>query len=194
MNERPIRIANFSGYLGDRFTAVDEVMAGDPVDVLIGDYLAEITLAALSARHRQDASKGYVDYFLDQLRPHLAALKQRGIKVVANAGGFHPAGWPTSCAGWPPRTAWRCGWRTSRATTCWPGWTSSPPPGTAGAPGHRGAAGRLGHPADRGERLPGRLGVAAALAEGADIVVCGRVTDASLTLGPGRLVARLAPG
>src|SRR5882757_3676581 len=89
---RPIRIANFSGYLGDRFTAVDEVMAGDPVDVLIGDYLAEFTLAALSARHRQDASKGYVDYFLDQLRPHLAALKERGRKVVCNAGGFHPAG------------------------------------------------------------------------------------------------------
>ena len=49
MSVPPIRIANFSGYLGDRYTALDEVMRGDPVDVLMGDYLAEITLAALAA-------------------------------------------------------------------------------------------------------------------------------------------------
>ena len=68
MDQRPIRIANFSGYLGYRFTAVDEALAGDPVDVLVGDYLAEVTLAALAARHRQDPTQGYVTYFLDQLR------------------------------------------------------------------------------------------------------------------------------
>ena len=91
MTDRPIRIANFSGYLGDRYTAIDEAVAGDPVDVLAGDYLAEVTLAALAARHRQHAGQGHVGYFLDQLRPHLGTLLARGVKVVTNAGGFHPA-------------------------------------------------------------------------------------------------------
>lgn len=79
MSRRPVRIANFSGYLGDRRTAVDEVMAGDPVDVLMGDYLAEITLAALAARHRQDPAQGFVAYFLEQVRPHLPAIAEREI-------------------------------------------------------------------------------------------------------------------
>ena len=48
-------------------------MSGDPVDVLMSDYLAEITLAALSTRYKQDTSRGYLEYFLDQIRPHLPA-------------------------------------------------------------------------------------------------------------------------
>ncbi|GAA3366614.1 acyclic terpene utilization AtuA family protein [Saccharopolyspora gregorii] len=59
---------------------------------MIGDYLAEITLAALSVRYRRDPAHGYVEHFLDQLRPHLGVLAERGAKVVTNAGGFHPAG------------------------------------------------------------------------------------------------------
>ena len=69
MATRPLRIGNVSGYLGDRFTAVDEAMAGDPVDVLMGDYLAEITLAALAAAAGR-GKPGYVAYALDQLTPH----------------------------------------------------------------------------------------------------------------------------
>jgi hypothetical protein len=185
MKDRPIRIANFSGYLGDRFTAVDEAMAGDPVDVLIGDYLAEVTLAALSARHGQDPSKGYVDYFLDQLGPHLAALKQRGIKVVANAGGFHPAGLAdelrgmAAAQGVPLRVAHIEGDNVLARLD------------EFAAAGHRLEHLDTGAPLTAWGTRPiaanaylGGWGVAAALAEGADIVVCGRVTDASLTLGP----------
>jgi len=184
-SRRPIRIANFSGYLGDRFTALDEVMAGDPVDVVIGDYLAEITLAALSARHRQDASKGYVDYFLDQLRPHLAALKERGIKVVANAGGFHPAGLADELRGMAAADGVALRVAHIEGDNV-----------LAELDGFAAAGYRLEH-LDTGASLAdwgtrpiaanaylGGWGVAAALAEGADIVVCGRVTDASLTVGP----------
>jgi hypothetical protein len=182
---RPIRIANFSGYLGDRFTAVDEVMAGDPVDVLIGDYLAEFTLAALSARHRQDASKGYVDYFLDQLRPHLAALKERGMKVVANAGGFHPAGLAGELRGMAAADG--VALRVAHVE----GDNVLAELEDFAAAGHRLENLDTGAPlADWGTRpiaanaYLGGWGVAAALAEGADVVVCGRVTDASLTVGP----------
>ena len=182
---RPIRIANFSGYLGDRFTAIDEVMAGDPVDVLIGDYLAEITLAALSARHRQDPSKGYVDYFLDQLRPHLAAIKERGIKVVANAGGFHPAGLAGELRGMAAADG--VALRVAHVE----GDNVLDRLDEFAAAGYRLENLDTGAPlADWGTRpiaanaYLGGWGVAAALAEGADIVVCGRVTDASLTVGP----------
>jgi hypothetical protein len=182
---RPIRIANFSGYLGDRFTALDEAMAGDPVDVLIGDYLAEVTLAALSARHRQDASKGYVDYFLDQVRPHLAALKHRGLKLVANAGGFHPAGLADELRGMAAADG-----VDLRVAHIEGDNVLAELDGFAAA-GHRLEHLDTGAPlADWGTRpiaanaYLGGWGVAAALAEGADIVVCGRVTDASLTVGP----------
>lgn len=178
---RPIRIANFSGYLGDRYTALDEAMAGDPVDVLAGDYLAEITLAALAARYRKDPSRGYVEYFLDQIAPHLDAIGKRGIKVVTNAGGFHPAGLAAALRELAPELH------------------------VAHVEGDN-VVSRLDEYAEAGHRLEnldtglplsswgivpmaanaylGGWGIAAALAEGADIVICGRVTDASLTAGP----------
>ncbi|MBB2940089.1 hypothetical protein FHX82_007175, partial [Amycolatopsis bartoniae] len=183
--KRPIRIANFSGYLGDRFTALDEAVAGDPVDVLMGDYLAEVTLAALAGRHRQDPGLGYVEYFLGQLRPNLRALAGRGVKVVTNAGGFNPAGLATAV----------------RELAEAEGVTLT----VAHIEGDN-VVSRLGEYAGAGHRLEhldtgqplsswgveplaanaylGGWGIAAALAEGADIVVCGRVTDASLTAGP----------
>ena len=87
-----IVVASFSGYFGDRVTGLDEAMAGDPVHVLIGDYLAEITLAGISARFRKDPTQGYAEYFVQQLKPHLPAIAARGIKVVTNAGGLNPRG------------------------------------------------------------------------------------------------------
>jgi hypothetical protein len=94
-DRRPIRIVGFSGYLGDRFAGFDEAMADERVDVLIGDYLAEITLAALSGRG-EDGRSGFVDYFLSQLGPHLGRVVALGRKVVVNAGGFDPAGLATA--------------------------------------------------------------------------------------------------
>ncbi|MCF7549788.1 acyclic terpene utilization AtuA family protein [Pseudonocardia sp. WMMC193] len=180
MNERSVRIGNFSGYLGDRFTAVDEVLAGDPVDVLMGDYLAEVTLAALAADRR-----GYVAYFRKQLRPHLATLAERGIKVVTNAGGFDPAGLAAALradlaeAGVSLTVAHvegdavldrlpefhRDGYALENLDSGAPlkDWGFEPIAANA---------------------YLGGFGIAEALRAGADIVVTGRVTDASLTAGP----------
>ncbi|UIJ56838.1 DUF1446 domain-containing protein [Amycolatopsis acidiphila] len=178
---RPVRIANFSGYLGDRFTAIDEGMAGDPVDVLVGDYLAEVTLAALAARYRKDPSRGYVEYFLDQIRPHLGAIADRGMKVVTNAGGFHPAGLAAALRELNPglRIAHVEG---DNVITRLAEYQDS---------GHALENLDTGQPLSSWGVAPmaanaylGGWGIAAALAEDADIVVCGRVTDASLTTGP----------
>lgn len=185
MADRAIRIANFSGYLGDRYTAIDEVVAGDPVDVLMGDYLAEITLAALAAAHHADPSRGYVEYFVEQLRPHLTTLAERGLKVVTNAGGFNPEGLANAlraeiaAAGADLRVAHVDGDNiVSRL-------------GDLDRQGHLFPNLDTGRPISEWSATPiaanaylGGWGIATALGGGADIVVCGRVTDASLTLGP----------
>ncbi|WP_280396566.1 acyclic terpene utilization AtuA family protein [Nocardia carnea] len=185
MADRPIRLANFSGYHGDRFTAVDEVLAGDPVDVLVGDYLAEITLAALAARYLADPGRGYVEYFVDQLRPHLRTIAERGIKVVTNAGGFNPAGLAAvlrgelAAAGVSLRVAHIEGDNVASRLP------------QLQADGHRLANLDTGEPLSAWPVVPiaanaylGGWGITRALGEGADIVVCGRVTDASLSSGP----------
>jgi hypothetical protein len=182
---RPIRIANFSGYLGDRFTAIDEAVAGDPVDVLVGDYLAEITLAALAGRYRQNPGLGYVEYFLDQLRPNLRALAERGVKMVTNAGGFHPAALAAAVRD------------LAEAEGVTVNVAHIDGDNVVSRLGEFAEAGHLLENLDTGRPLSswgveplaanaylGGWGIAAALAEGADIVVCGRVTDASLTTGP----------
>ncbi|RRO19873.1 DUF1446 domain-containing protein [Saccharopolyspora rhizosphaerae] len=181
----PIRIAGFSGYLGDRRSALDEAMAGEPVDVLIGDYLAEFTLAMLAARHRSDPSRGYVEYFLEQLGPHLSAIAERGTRVVVNAGGFNPSGLAEATrrliaeAGVGLRVAHVEGDNVLGRLD------------ELQAGGHELASMDTGEPlANWGVRpvaanaYLGGWGIAAALGAGADVVVCGRVTDASLTTGP----------
>jgi len=185
MSRRAVRIANFSGYLGDRYTAIDEVMSGDPVDVLIGDYLAEVTLAALASAHRRDPARGYVGYFVDQVRPHLAAVAERGVKVVTNAGGFHPAALADELRkvaadeGVPLRIAHVEGDNVL------------PRLGELTTAGHRLEnldtglpLASWGHEPLAANAYLGGWGIAAALAEGADVVVCGRVADASLVTGP----------
>ncbi|MGW8377205.1 acyclic terpene utilization AtuA family protein [Streptomyces sp. ODS28] len=182
---RGVRIANFSGYLGDRRSAVDEVMAGDPVDVLVGDYLAEITLAALSARRRADPSRGYVPYVLDQLRPHLPALAQRGIKVVTNAGGFSPAGLAAALR--EELAAQGVHLKVAHVE----GDDLLPELDRLADAGHRLTHLDTGAPLTTWPHTPlaanaylGGWGIAAALEAGADLVICGRVTDASLVSGP----------
>ncbi|WP_040831009.1 acyclic terpene utilization AtuA family protein [Nocardia jiangxiensis] len=188
MSENSVRIANFSGYLGDRFTALSEALAGDPVDVLVGDYLAEITMAAVSAGFTSDpkALGGFfAKYFLDQLRPHLRTIAGRGIKVVVNAGAFDPEGLADAVRAEIDTAA------VSLAVAHIDGDDLLDRLDELRDAGHS-----FGH-LDTGEPFTGEgenplaanaylggWGITAALAGGADIVICGRVTDASLVLGP----------
>lgn len=93
MSERaPIRIGNASGFYGDRFSAFQEMLTGGPLDVLTGDYLAELTMLILGRDRLKDPSLGYAKTFLKQLESGLGEALDRGIKVVSNAGGLNPAG------------------------------------------------------------------------------------------------------
>src|SRR5258708_40309865 len=88
----PIRIGNMSGFYGDRFAAMHEMLTGGPLDVLTGDYLAELTMLILGRDRLKDPSLGYARTFLRQLEECLGLILDRGVSVVVNAGGLNPAG------------------------------------------------------------------------------------------------------
>ncbi|MCW2777565.1 MAG: exopolyphosphatase, partial [Frankiales bacterium] len=91
MSRRPVRIGNCSGFYGDRLRAMQEMVDGGPVDVVTGDYLAELTMLILWKSRRKDPTAGYAKTFLLQLEGVLGTVLDRGIKVVTNAGGLEPA-------------------------------------------------------------------------------------------------------
>ncbi len=91
---RPVRIANCSGFYGDRHAAAREMLdqGSSPIDVLTGDYLAELTMLILWKARRKDPSLGYATTFLHQMEDVLGTCLERGVKIVANAGGLNPEG------------------------------------------------------------------------------------------------------
>ncbi len=176
---RPIRIANCSGFYGDRLSAAREMVDGGPIDVLTGDWLAELTMLILGKARARPGGAGYASTFLRQMDEVLATCAERGIKVVTNAGGLDPAG----CAEQVREIAARVGAEVrvahvegddllDRVDDLRPGLTHL----DTGAP-------LTGTPVTANAYLGG-WGLARALAEGADVVVTGRVTDASLVVGP----------
>ena len=88
-----IRIANCSGFYGDRLAAAIEMVKGGSIDVLTGDYLAELTMAILhEQRSKRGSHLGYVGTFLKQVKEVAAECAERDIKIVVNAGGLNPKG------------------------------------------------------------------------------------------------------
>ena len=88
----PLRVANCSGFYGDRLSALREQLDGGDVDVITGDYLAELTMLILGMDTLRDAELGYARTFLRQLEDTLGTALERGVRIVTNAGGLTPAG------------------------------------------------------------------------------------------------------
>src|SRR5262245_24165271 len=88
----PLRIGNASGFYGDRFDAWNEMLTGGELDVLTGDYLAELTMLILGRDRLRDPSAGYARTFLRQLEQCLGTAVDKGVTIVANAGGLNPSG------------------------------------------------------------------------------------------------------
>ena len=181
-----MRIANCSGFFGDRRSAAKEMVDGGPIDVLTGDWLAELTMLILARTQARRPDGGYASSFVSMLEDVLGTCVERGIKVVSNAGGLDPAG----CAAAVGRLAEHLGLSLSVAHV--EGDDLRPAMAAMVAGGH------LFTNLDTGEALAsagaeiltanaylGGRGIATALAAGADVVVTGRVTDAALVVGPG---------
>src|SRR3954470_17153483 len=90
--QRPLRIGNCSGFYGDRFAAMQEMLTGGDLDVLTGDYLAELTMLILFRSRLKDPDAGYATTFVRQLEECLGLALERGVRIVSNAGGLTPAG------------------------------------------------------------------------------------------------------
>ena len=89
--KKNIRIANCSGYYGDKLSAARDLVEGGPIDVLTGDYLAELTMGILySQRLKRGEDKGFVGTFLKQYKDIAKICQSKGIKIVVNAGGLNP--------------------------------------------------------------------------------------------------------
>ncbi|MEU8357907.1 acyclic terpene utilization AtuA family protein [Nonomuraea sp. NPDC048882] len=170
-----LRIANCSGFYGDRLSAAREMVEGGPIDVLTGDWLAELTMLIL-AGNRLKGRPGYAPTFLRQLEDVLGTCLDRGIKIVTNAGGLDPAG----CARAVHELAGRLGLSLSVAHVTGDDLTGRPLDLVNADTGERLEA----TPLTANAYLGGRP-IAAALSAGADVVVTGRVTDAALVTGPG---------
>jgi hypothetical protein len=182
---RPIRIGNSSGFFGDRMEAAREMVEGGPVDVLTGDYLAELTMLILWKARQSDPDAGYARTVLAQLEQVLGTCLDRGIKIVNNAGGLNPAG----LAGQFAALAGRLGLHPKIAYVT--GDDLLPRLDELLAAGHGLRNLDTGQSlADAGDKpvtanaYLGGWGITAALDAGADIVICPRVTDASLVTGP----------
>ena len=179
-----LRIANCSGFYGDRLSAAREMVEGGPIDVLTGDYLAELTMMLLFNSRMKDPKLGYATTFLKQLEAIAAQCLERKIRIVVNAGGLNPKG----CADAARAIYESLGLRASVAHIE----GDDLMPRLAELQREQ----PLAH-LDRGMPLSslkapivtanaylGAFGIAKALERGADLVICGRVTDASLTVGP----------
>ncbi|MBW2400488.1 MAG: DUF1446 domain-containing protein [Deltaproteobacteria bacterium] len=179
----PIRIANCSGFFGDRLSAAREMVEGGPIDVLTGDWLAELTMLILARTRVKHPNRGFARTFVTQMEQVMGTCLDNGIKVVSNAGGLDP----DRCADAVAEVADKLGLHPKIAYV-------------------RGddllprmdeliAADQLIH-FETGEPIKdasafltanaylGCWGIVDALDQGADIVITGRTTDAAIVCGP----------
>jgi hypothetical protein len=165
--EGTVRIGNCSGFYGDRHAAMRELIAGGELDYVTGDYLAELTMLILARDRAKHPERGYAKTFLTQLEESLGLAMERGVKIVANAGGLNPAGLAAAVRALAARLGLSLNVAhvegddlISRATDL-----------------------GFGTPLSANAYL-GAWGIVDCLNAGADVVVTGRVTDASVIVGP----------
>ncbi len=180
-----LRVANISGYWGDRMSAAREMVEGGPVDVLTGDYLAELTMLILWKTRQRRPDEGYARTFLTQMEEVLGTCLDRGIKVVVNAGGLNPGGMArdlTSVAerlGLAPKIAHIEGDDIIDRLDELKAAGIDLPNLDTGESYHDRAL-----EAVTANVYLGAWGIVDALRAGADVVICPRVTDASVVVGP----------
>ena len=85
-------IANCGGFWGDDPNAPRRQVEGGPIDYLVMDYLAEVTMAILQKQRARNPAAGYPADFISHLRDVLPSCVQRGIRIITNAGGVNPLG------------------------------------------------------------------------------------------------------
>jgi Acyclic terpene utilisation family protein AtuA len=180
-----LRIANCSGFYGDRLSAAREMVEDGPIDVLTGDYLAELTLMILLKDRLRDPSLGYARTFLRQLEEVAATCKARGIRIVVNAGGLNPAGCAEAARALYRKLGIDAAVAHIEGDDLMPKLEALRAAGEPFVHLDKGVPlSTLREPVLSANAYLGGWGIATALERGAELVICPRVTDAALTVGP----------
>jgi hypothetical protein len=175
----PVRIGNCSGFYGDRHAAMREMVTGGELDYLTGDYLAELTMLILARDRAKSPERGYAKTFLTQLEESLGTALDNGVKIVANAGGLNPAGLAAAVRA----LADRLGLAVDVAHVEGDDLVSRAAELGFGGPSAGGSEATGGSVLAANAYL-GAWGIVDCLNAGAHVVVTGRVTDASVIVGP----------
>ena len=186
MNKDCIKIANCSGFYGDKLSAAKDLVDGGPIDVLTGDYLAELTMAILFGQKMQRGEdKGYVGTFLKQINQIAKSCKEKNIKIVSNAGGLNPKSMAIEIEKILKEQS------IDMKVAYIDGDDLMPKIFNLKKSGEEFKNIDKGKKLDESGYSPltanaylGAWGIKEALDKGADIVVCPRVTDAALVIGP----------
>ncbi len=187
MNGRVVRVAAGQGFWGDWLEAPVRQVNGGPIDYLMMDYLAEVTMSIMQKQKSRDPKTGYARDFVPLMERILPELVKRRIKVTSNAGGVNPRG----CAEAVLDVARRLGLAEQLNIGLVTGDDILGRLDELIAAGHPLTNMETGQPlADIRDKVLSAnayLGMAPmveALGLGADVVITGRVTDTGLTLGP----------
>ena len=186
MNKDCIKIANCSGFYGDKLSAAKDLVDGGPIDVLTGDYLAELTMAILFGQKMQRGEdKGYVGTFLKQINQIAKSCKEKNIKIVSNAGGLNPKSMAVEIEKILKEQS------IDMKVAYIDGDDLMPTISKLKKSGEEFKNIDKGKKLDESGYSPltanaylGAWGIKEALDKGADIVVCPRVTDAAVVIGP----------
>ena len=186
MNRDCIKIANCSGFYGDKLSAAKDLVDGGPIDVLTGDYLAELTMAILFGQKMQRGEdKGYVGTFLKQINQIAKSCKEKNIKIVSNAGGLNPKSMAIEIEKILKEQS------IDMKVAYIDGDDLMPTISKLKKSGEEFKNIDKGKKLDESGYSPltanaylGAWGIKEALDKGADIVVCPRVTDAAVVIGP----------
>jgi hypothetical protein len=178
----PIRIANCSGFFGDRITAAREMVEGGPIDVLTGDWLAELTMLILARTRVKRPGGGYARTFVTQMEHVMGTCLDKGVRVVSNAGGLDPEG----CAEAVHEVAQKLG---LAPTIAFVRGDDLMPRMEQLLETDQLRHFETGDPIKEASFLTanayfGCWGIVDALDRGADIVITGRTTDAAVVCGP----------
>ncbi len=184
---RVVRVASGQGFWGDWLEAPRRQVEGGPVDYLMLDYLAEVTMSILQKQKERDPNMGYARDFIGAIESVLPAIATRGVRVIANAGGVNPP----ACAAAVRQVAKKNNVSDAVRIGVVTGDDLLPRLDELIASGHPLANMETGEPLstvrDRvlsANAYLGSVPIVEALAKGANIVITGRSTDTALTMAP----------
>lgn len=187
MSEGPIRVASGQGFWGDDREAPVRQVEGGPIDYLVMDYLAEVTMSIMQKQKGRDPSAGYARDFVPLMERILPTCVERGVRVVSNAGGVNPQG----CAEAVVEAGRRAGVEGRARVGVIQGDDILDRLDDLLEAGHRLQSMETGEPLetvrDRVRSANLYLGaepIVEALRRGADVILSGRSTDTALTYAP----------